>query len=72
MEYIQLVNNYVIYRSIRDNVLSISVDIGTYTRLDLLRGSVEGCLGSTCIGLCGWKGVILSLSLACPLHLCWI
>ena len=32
-------------------------------RLDLLPGSAKGCPGSTCISLCGWKGVILSLSL---------
>ena len=34
-----------------------------HMRLDPLLGSAKGCLGSTCISLCGWKGVILSLSL---------
>ena len=44
--------------------LFVSVDFGTYMRLDLLLGSAKGCLGSTCTSLCGWKGVILlSLSL---------
>ena len=47
----------VIYRIIRDDFLLISVDIGTYMRLNLLLGSAKGCLGSTCISLCGWKGV---------------
>ena len=52
----------VIYRSIRDDNPLVSVDIGTYMRLDLLLGSAKGCLGSTCISLCGWKALILSLS----------
>ena len=54
----------VIYRNIRDDFFLVSVDIGTYMRLDLLLGSAKGCLGSTCISLCGGKGVILSLSYA--------
>ena len=35
----------------------LSVIFGTYLRLDLLLGSARGCFGSTCISLCGWKGV---------------
>ena len=50
------------YRSISNDFLLVSVDIGTYMRLDLLLGSAKGCPGSTCISLCGWKGVKLSLS----------
>ena len=52
----------VIYRSIRDDFLLVSLDIGIFMRLDVLLTSAKGCLGSTCISLCGWKGVILSLS----------
>ena len=62
------VYNYY-HRIIRDDFLLVSVDIGTYMRLDLLLGSAKGCLGSTCISLCGWKGVILSLSLSLYLSL---
>ena len=51
----------VIYRSIRDDFLLVSMDIGTYMRLDLHLVSAKGCLGSICISLCGWKGVIFSL-----------
>ena len=54
----------VVYRIIHDDFLLVFVDIGTYMRLDLLLGSAKGCLGSTCISLCGWKGVVLSLSLS--------
>ena len=37
---------------------------GTILRLDVILGSAQGCLGSTCISLCGWKGVLLSFSLS--------
>ena len=37
-------------------------------RLDLLLGSAKGRLGSMCISLCGWKGVVLSLSLDIGVH----
>ena len=47
-----------VHRNIRDDCLLVSVDIGTYMQLDLLLGSAKGCLGSTCISLCGWKGVL--------------
>ena len=47
----------VIYCNIHHDFLFISVDIGTYMRLDLLVGSAKGCLSSTCTSLCGWKGV---------------
>ena len=43
------------FSQFRDDFLLVSVDIGTYMRLDLLLGSARGCLGSTCISLCGWK-----------------
>ena len=43
------------YRGIRDAFLFVSVEFRTYLRLDLLPGSARGCLGSTCISLCGWK-----------------
>ena len=42
----------------------ISVFFGTCLRLNLLLGSARVCPGSTCISLCGWKGVITSLSLS--------
>ena len=48
----------VYHRSTGDDVLLISVDIGTYMRLDLLLGSAKGCPGSTCISLSGWKGLL--------------
>ena len=35
--------------------MPVSMDLGTCLRLDLLLGSAKGCLGSTCISLCGWK-----------------
>ena len=37
-----------------------------YPVINMLLGSAMGCFGSTCISLCGWKGVILSLSLPLP------
>ena len=49
----------VFHRSIRDDFLLVFVDIGTYMRLDLLLGSAKGCLGSTCISLCGWNTLSL-------------
>ena len=60
---IQLLHNYVIYRSNRDDFLLIAVDIGTYMRLDVPLGSAKKCLGNTYISLCGWKGVKLSPNL---------
>ena len=36
--------------------------ISTHLRLDLLLVCAGGCPGSTCISLCGWKGVTISLS----------
>ena len=41
-----------------------SVKIGTCMRLNLFVGSAKGCLGSTCISLCGWSALTLSLSLS--------
>ena len=52
----------IVYRNTRDDYLLVSVDTGTYMRLDLLLGSAKGCLGSACTSLCGWEGLI-SLSL---------
>ena len=52
----------VIYRSLHDGFPLTSMDVGTYMRLDLLLGSAKGCPGSTCISLCGWKGVTLSVA----------
>ena len=45
------------------------VIFGTHMRLDMLLGSARGCPGSTCISLCGWNGVLYSLSLSLPLFL---
>ena len=49
-----------------DNVGMCVSSVPLYEQLLLVRalGSARGCPGSTCIGLSGWKGVILSHSLS--------
>ena len=49
--------------SVRDNLPLDFRAFWTYMRLELLLGSARAYPGGTCISLCGWKGVILSLSL---------
>ena len=42
----------------------VSSFFGTCLRLNLPLGFARGCLSSTCISLCSWKSVIISLSLS--------
>ena len=54
------VHTIVIYRNILDDLLLVSVDIGTYMLLDLLLRSAKKCLASACVA--ANSGLSLSLS----------